>query len=95
MLRRTPASFPIIILECEPIDSSASPRDLSPLVSGTAPIVTVPASPTTDQDVSDEALYSRAGSVERGTGDIELLGYIGLQTSQSNHRAGYIYQLSL
>ena len=48
---------------------------MSPLVSGTAPIVTVPASPTTDQDVSDEALYSRAGSIERGTGDIELLGY--------------------
>ena len=30
-----------------------------------------PASPTTDQDISDDALYSPAGSMNRATGDLE------------------------
>ena len=70
--------------------SSVSPRDLSSLVSGTASIVTIPASPTTDQDGSDEALYSPAGSMNRATGDIEHLLGIQLQTktSPSNYRPG-------
>ena len=75
--------------------SSVSPRDLSSLVSGTASIVTIPASPTTDQDGSDEALYSPAGSMNRATGDIEhLLGILDIQvqlqtkTSPSNYRPG-------
>ena len=54
--------LPIIIREYE---SSASPRDLSPLVSVMVPIVTVPASPTTNQNISDAALpppdYSMQG----------------------------------
>ena len=58
-------------------DSSASPRDFSLLVSGTAPIVTIPTSPTTDQDISDEALYSPAGSMNRATRDLEQLWYPG------------------
>ena len=58
-------------------DLSASPRDLSPLVSGTAPIGNKPASPITDQDISDDALYSPAGSMNRATGDLEQLGYPG------------------
>ena len=69
-LRRTLASFSINIPEDASSDSSASPRDLSTIVSGTAPIVTVPASPTTDQDVSDEALYPRHGSLDRDTREI-------------------------
>ena len=53
---RTPASFLIIdILNDASSDSSASPRDLSPLSSGISEIVTVQSSPTTDQDVPDEA----------------------------------------
>ena len=76
-LRRTPASFPINIPEDASSDSSASPRDLSPLFSSTAPIVTVPASPTTDLDVSDESPYSRAGYFYRDTGDIEQPGQLG------------------
>jgi len=46
--RRTPASFPIYIPEDASSDSSASPRDLSPLISGTDKIVTVLGSSTTD-----------------------------------------------
>ena len=60
--------------------SSASPRGLSLLVSGTDPIATIPAGPTTDQDISDGALYSPAGSMNRATGDLgdlEKLGYPG------------------
>ena len=38
--RRTPASFPTKIQEDAFSDSSASPRDLSPLVSGMVEIVT-------------------------------------------------------
>ena len=52
--RRTPASFPIIMHEYASSDSSASPRDLS---SGSL-IVTIPASPTTDLDISEAALHS-------------------------------------
>ena len=52
------------------------------MVSGTEPIilipasrvypqiVTVPASPTMEEDVTDEALYSQAGPIDRETGDI-------------------------
>ncbi len=65
--KRTPASFLIDILNDASPDSSASPRDLSQLVSGTAEIVTVLASPTTNQDVLDEAPDSRVGSSNRDT----------------------------
>ena len=44
--RRFLASSPIIIPGYASSESSASPRDLSPMVSGTDPIVTIPASPT-------------------------------------------------
>ncbi len=64
--RRPPAYSPIIIPEYASSESSASPRDLSPLVSGASPVVTVPASPTTDQSISDATLsppnYSMQGS---------------------------------
>ena len=53
--KRTPASFLIDILNDASSDSSASPRDLSPLSSGISEIVTVLSSPTTDQYVPDEA----------------------------------------
>ena len=66
--RRTSASSPIIIHEYVSSDSSVSSRDLSPPVSGPEPIVlvpasqdyplitvTVPASPTMDQDVLNES----------------------------------------
>ena len=68
--RRPPASSPIIIHEYVSSDSSVSLRDSSRAVSGTEPIVlilasqdyppivTVPASPTMDQDVPDATLYS-------------------------------------
>ena len=36
------------------------------------------ASPTTNQDASDEALYSRAGSLNRDTGDIKQQGPLGI-----------------
>jgi len=39
-------------------ESSASPRDLSQLVSGTDPIVPIPANPTMDHNISDAALSS-------------------------------------
>ena len=41
--RRTPASFLIMITEDSFSDSSTSPRDLSPLISETEPIMLVPA----------------------------------------------------
>ena len=59
------------------------------MVSGTEPIVlipasrvypqivTVPASPTMEEDVTDEALNSQAGPIDRGTGDIEQHSYPG------------------
>jgi len=49
------------------IPTSASPRDLSPLVSSTAEIVTAPASQTTDQGGPDEALVPQDGSCNRNT----------------------------
>ena len=55
---RTPASFPINIPEDVSKDSLASPWDPSPLVSGYAPIVVIPASP--DQDAPDKAPDFRA-----------------------------------
>ena len=36
------------------------------------------ANPTTNQDASDEALYSRAGSLNRDTGDIKQQGPLGI-----------------
>ena len=60
-----PVSSRIIIHEYASSESSASPRDLSLLVSRMGPIVTVPATPTTDQNISDAALsppdYSMQG----------------------------------
>ena len=81
--RRPSASSPNLINEYESSDSSLSPRDTSSAVLGTepimlilssqvyTPIVTVLASPTMDQDVTDNTLYSRAGTINRATGDIE------------------------
>ena len=81
--RRPSASFPILINEYVSPDSSLSPRDTSSAVLGTEPImlilssqvyppiVTVLASPTMDQDVPDNTLYSGAGTINRATGDIE------------------------
>ena len=56
--RRPPASSPIIMHEYALPESSASPRDLSPLVSGTDLIVTILASSTMDQNITDAALSS-------------------------------------
>ena len=67
-LRRTLASFPITKPQDSSTDSSALPRNLPPLVSGTTTVVNVQASPTGDQDVSDGALHSQAGSNDRATG---------------------------
>ena len=58
--RRTPAFFPIIMHEYASSDSSASPRDLS----GTAPIVIIPANLTTDLDTPEAALYSPEDSLQ-------------------------------
>ena len=74
-IKRTPAFFPINIPEDASSDSSASRRDLSPLVSGTAQIVTVLASPTTDQDTSDETPDSPVGSIDKDSQDMEQLEY--------------------
>ena len=66
-------------------DSSVSSRDTSPLTSGDEPIilalasqdypliVTVPASLTMDQDITDENPYSRASPIVQATGDVEQL----------------------
>ena len=43
----------------------------TPLVSGTAEIVSAPASPTTDQSEPDEALGPQDGLCNRNTSDIE------------------------
>ena len=55
---RCSASSLIIIPGYASSESSASLRDLSPLVSGTDLIVTITASPTMDQNMSDAALFS-------------------------------------
>ena len=65
------ASSLIIMHEYASSESSASPRDLPPLVSGTDPIVTIPASPTMDQNISDAALSSPADSMYGVAGDQE------------------------
>jgi len=72
--RRPPASS-IIMHEYLSSESSASPRDLSPLVSGTDPIVTIPASPTMDQNISDAPLSSPDDSVYGVSGNQEQLEY--------------------
>ena len=56
--RRFPASSLIIIPGYSSSESSASLSDLSPLVASTDPIVTIPANPTMDQNISDGALFS-------------------------------------
>ena len=58
-------------------ESSASPRDLSPMVSGAGPIVTIPASPTTDQNISDAALSSPDNAMQGSdlAGDLEQPDY--------------------
>ena len=56
--RKFPASIPNIMNGYASSESSASPRDLSPLVSGTDLIGTMPASPTMVQNISDAALSS-------------------------------------
>ncbi len=66
--RRSPASSPIFVHE-----SSVSLRDLSLLVSGSDPIVTVPARPTTIQSISDAALSTPDDSMYRVVGDQEQL----------------------
>ena len=73
--RRSPASSPIIMHEYASSESSESPRDFSLLVSGPGPIVTVPASPTTDQDILDAALSSPDDSMQGIAGDTEHLDY--------------------
>ena len=69
--RRPPASSPIIMHEYASSESSASPRDLSPLVSGTDLIVTIPVSSTMDQNISDAALSSPDDSMYGVAGDQE------------------------
>ena len=75
--QKTPASSPILLHKYVSSDSSVSSKDSSPTVSGTEPIillpasrdypliVTVTASTTMDQDVPEETLYSRAGPLDR------------------------------
>ena len=55
--RRFPASSPVIIPGYASSESSSSQSDLSLLVCGTDPIVSIPASPTMDH-MSNAALYS-------------------------------------
>ena len=69
--RRPPASSPIIVHESS--ESSVSLRDLSLLVSGSDPKVTVPARPTTILNISDAALSSPDDSMYRFAGDKEQL----------------------
>ena len=60
-------------------ESSASPRDLSPLVSRMCPIVTAPSSPTTNQNKQDAALSSPDDYMQGPdlAGDPEQLDYPG------------------
>ena len=77
--RRPPASSPIIIQEYASSESSASPRDLSPMVSRMCHIVTEPSSPTTDQNKPDAALTSPDDSMQGPdlACDLEQLDYPG------------------
>ena len=59
---------------------------LSPLVYLHWSISFGPASPTTNQDASDKALYSGAGSLNRDTGEIEQPGPLGLPGSQERRQ---------
>ena len=87
----TPASSPIIIHEYVSSDSFVLSRDLSPPVSGTEPIVFVPASqdyppitvtvPTMDQDVLNESY--RATNISRASPT--TVQSVQLQFSQSNY----------
>ena len=73
--RRPPASSPIFMHENTSSESSASLSALSPLVSGTDPIVTIPASPTTDLNISDVDLSSPDDSKQGVAGNSEQLDY--------------------
>ena len=82
--RRTPASFPTNIQEDAFSDSSASPRDLSPLVSGMVEIVTAQASLTTDQSGPDETLGPGDVSYNRNTRGIEQLVLLRCEEAPSS-----------
>jgi len=84
VLRRTPASFPTNIQEYAFSDLSASPRDLSPLVSGMVEIVTAQASLTTDQSGPDETLGPGDGSYNRNTQGIEQLVLLRCEEAPSS-----------
>ena len=72
---RPPASSPFIIHEYASSESSASLRNLSSLVSGAGLIVIPSASPTTDQNISDAALFFPDDSMHRVAGDPKQLDY--------------------
>ncbi len=55
------------------------PQGISPLVSGTAEIITVLANPTTDQDVLEEAPDSPVASSNGDTRDTEQPGSLEMQ----------------
>ena len=80
---RCSASSLIIIPGYASSESSASLRDLSPLVSGTDLIVTITASPTMDQNMSDAALFSPNDSLFGVASNQEQLEYpYGLRKQQ-------------
>ncbi len=56
-----------------PSDSSNSFKDSLPWYLDYPQIVTVPASPTLDEDEPEETLDTRAGPIDRDTGNIEQL----------------------
>ena len=87
--RRPPASSPIIMHENVSSESSASPRDLSLLVSRMCPIVTAPSSPTTDQNKQDAALSSPDDYMKGPdlAGDPEQLDYPGEQEIMRIYKA--------
>ena len=82
--RRTPASFPTNIQEDAFSGLSASPRDLSPLVSGMMEIVTALASLTTDQSGPDETFGPPDGSYNRNTKGIEQLVLLRFKEAPSS-----------
>ena len=79
-------------------DSSVSSRDISPSVSGKEhlilalvsldypPIITVPASPNMDQDMTDGTPYFLASPIKQATGDMEQLTYPGQRMAQSSQK---------
>ena len=73
-------------------ESSASPRDLSPLVSGTDSIVSNPASLTMDQNISDAALSSPDDSMYGVDSDQEQLEYPYRPMTQGEEETVRIYK---